>query len=1019
MRLLLLITQDLLEKYDEKPQQIKYTSLSNYIEDLSKKHEVWIACDNAFPHILIYLRHYLSKILVSGHFLTFTLPFSENEYDSSQNYTKKIRQNILDYFVSQCSPDLLLSFLPHTSDNEKSDTCHIAFHRPAKHISELYIEKKRKPKLAYFSPIIPAKSGIASYSSELLPYLSRYYDIKLIIDQKEVIPVHGDITFPILSPEQFLIEAEQFDRILYHFGNSFYHSYMWPILKQYPGTVVLHDFYLSGLLSYEELSNGQETFWTTQLFKSHGYRALKARLGKDIAEVANRFPCNFEILQHSRGVIIHSDYSNTLAQQWYTMNPLRPWHTIPHLRIPAKKIDKENARKILGFPPNDLIICSFGLLNSTKLNHRLLHAFLNSILAEDPCCHLVYVGEFTCQEYAAELHEEIIASGLKDRITVTGWTDDTQFQSYLQAADIGVQLRSTSRGETSGTVLDCMNYGLATIVNANGSMASLPENSLIMLEDDFDNAVLIDVLEYLKEKPAFRQDLGKKAQNHIRTAHDPTLCAQRYRDAIETFHKQQEHYRGLLTTIARTELLPPQTDILQDISKAISISTLPNITQKQLLIDVSAIVQSDLRTGIQRVVRAQLLELINLVPSNIRVEPVYLSSEEGLHYRYARDFTFDILDIPLHTQEDIVQVRNGDIFYGLDFHWDGVIKADKEGIYTQWSAAGASINFVVYDLLPILYPEFFPEDATRLHHKWLETIVPVSDTLICISDAVSNNLRSWTSAYMPKVLNRDLNITTVHLGSDIVASAPSEGLPENAKELIHTIGEKPTFLMVGTIEPRKGYLQALSAFDTLWENGTDIHLVIIGKEGWTGLPSAQRRTIPQIIKRLKEHPQSGKKLFWFEEASDLFLETLYRQANALIAASEDEGFGLPLIEAAHYELPIIARDIPVFREVASDNAFYFPNNRDSSILADALIKWLEAYRENRHIPSANMPYISWKESAQCALHVLLSDKYEKDLKKETSTRDKSTEKPGERYLSPRAQEIYRMLLAEQTKGEKE
>jgi len=177
--------------------------------------------------------------------------------------------------------------------------------------------------------------------------------------------------------------------------------------------------------------------------------------------------------------------------------------------------------------------------------------------------------------------------------------------------------------------------------------------------------------------------------------------------------------------------------------------------------------------------------------------------------------------------------------------------------------------------------------------------------------------------------------------------------------------------LVGTIEPRKGHLQTLEAFEYLWDKGMDIHLVIVGKEGWVGLPDAQRRTIPEIIHRLETHPQRNQRLFWFKEASDLFLETLYRQADVLIAASEDEGFGLPLIEAAHYALPIIARDIPVFHEVASEYASYFPNNRNARSLAKALAQWLEEYQKGTHILSEGMPHISWKKSARLLLDVLV------------------------------------------------
>ena len=66
--------------------------------------------------------------------------------------------------------------------------------------------------------------------------------------------------------------------------------------------------------------------------------------------------------------------------------------------------------------------------------------------------------------------------------------------------------------------------------------------------------------------------------------------------------------------------------------------------------------------------------------------------------------------------------------------------------------------------------------------------------------------------------------------------------------------------------------------------------------------------------------------------------------SCLISPSEGEGFGLPLIEAAQHATPIIARDIPVFREVAGDHAFYF-DGLEASALADAIHQWLALWRQ--------------------------------------------------------------------------
>ena len=89
----------------------------------------------------------------------------------------------------------------------------------------------------------------------------------------------------------------------------------------------------------------------------------------------------------------------------------------------------------------------------------------------------------------------------------------------------------------------------------------------------------------------------------------------------------------------------------------------------------------------------------------------------------------------------------------------------------------------------------------------------------------------------------------------------------------------------------------------------------------------------------------------------------------MIAASEGEGFGLPLIEAAQHRLPIIARDLPVFREITGAHAFYF-NGLKPSDLSDALSVWLTLYKDKKHVRSDGMTWLTWAQSARMLLHRL-------------------------------------------------
>ena len=168
------------------------------------------------------------------------------------------------------------------------------------------------------------------------------------------------------------------------------------------------------------------------------------------------------------------------------------------------------------------------------------------------------------------------------------------------------------------------------------------------------------------------------------------------------------------------------------------------------------------------------------------------------------------------------------------------------------------------------------------------------------------------------------------MGADVENSAPSRGLPTDATQTLKAIQSKTSFLTVGTLEPRKGHLQTLAAFELLWQEQIDVNLVIVGKKGWM---------VDALAERINTHAELGKRLFWLDGISDEYLESIYKASACLVSASEGEGFGLPLIEAAKQGIPILARDLPVFREVAGDHAFYF-TGLSAEDLALAVKDWL-------------------------------------------------------------------------------
>lgn len=379
--------------------------------------------------------------------------------------------------------------------------------------------------------------------------------------------------------------------------------------------------------------------------------------------------------------------------------------------------------------------------------------------------------------------------------------------------------------------------------------------------------------------------------------------------------------------------------------------------KRQLFVDVSELVMRDAGTGIQRVVRNIVKAWLRDPPSGWEIVPVYATTRSDGYFRAGHFPSIKVSDEGMAVSESALG-SPGDVFLALDFQ-RRVFPA--QGTWLQaMRRRGVRVVPVLYDMLPIQFPQFFNSIAVQQYEKWLQAVLSC-DGVICISRTVAHELGSWLRKNFPDRA-RSLSIDWFHLGSDLDGGFSSRQDREVPEPLSPIFDAKPTFLMVGTVEPRKGHRIVIDAFQRLWATGLDVNLVVVGREGWL-----VRRLARQMRSlRTREH-----RFIWLETSDDGTLEQLYRNSTALIAASFGEGFGLPLIEAARFGLPIIARDIPVFREAVADGAFFFPADCDADDMIQILRRWLQLYQHDNHPKSAFVRIHSWKESADALFAAML------------------------------------------------
>lgn len=496
--------------------------------------------------------------------------------------------------------------------------------------------------------------------------------------------------------------------------------------------------------------------------------------------------------------------------------------------------------------------------------------------------------------------------------------------------------------------------------NAHDSAAGLPDSAVVKLPVNFSNNSLSDALTPVYREAYSLEQIADGRRFFPRQSEHPECTARLYAEALEEFYADGAGGRETRTIRAIAQIQTTGTPADADLwSSAVALAgNRDRFGLPQLFVDITILAKFDARTGIQRVTRGILKNLLLEPPAGYRVEPI--RAVPG-GYAYARNFACGCLGLPdVGLADEPIEVGRDDIFLGLDWCAD-VVPPLREWFLEQ-RRRGLRMTFVTYDVLPLVHPEFFDPGMPPIAREWIKTVAQVADGVVCISRTVANELHQWLNRAGWTRL-RPMGIGTFHLGADLHASLPSTGFPADSVALIEKLRSRPSFLMVGTLEPRKGYRQALAAMELLWAGGTDANLVIIGKRGWM---------MDDFAEQLRQHVEHGRRLFWLEGTSDEMLEQVYRSVRALVAPSEGEGFGLPLIEAAQYGLPIIARDLPVFQEVAGEHAYYF-HGKDPKALADALRTWLAL--GDAAPRSTGMSWQTWEQSAKQLVQVVLDGEW--------------------------------------------
>ncbi|AOU98990.1 hypothetical protein BI364_14430 [Acidihalobacter yilgarnensis] len=239
---------------------------------------------------------------------------------------------------------------------------------------------------------------------------------------------------------------------------------------------------------------------------------------------------------------------------------------------------------------------------------------------------------------------------------------------------------------------------------------------------------------------------------------------------------------------------------------------------------------------------------------------------------------------------------------------------EKDGIDIFWASRTLSPRMVgnkrikilstIYDLNYRLFPESMPTVTRLAHRLWYAADVRSADARVAISSGTADRLLNELGVSADAIARPGV---TVPFGlqnmNDVAASLRGMGV------------EKPYFLAVGTLEPRKNLETLLQAFVRRKQRGDfeEYRLYIVGASGW------QNRRLKALLDEVK-----ALGVRWLGYVSDEQLAQIYAGAEAFVFPSHYEGFGIPALEARTCGTRILASDIPEIREAGGPDAVYVP-----------------------------------------------------------------------------------------------
>ncbi len=386
-------------------------------------------------------------------------------------------------------------------------------------------------RVACFSPLPPSKSGIADYAAALLPRLAERVELDVFLEDGRRAEGH------LRLRDHRDYRSGDFDVTLYQVGNNPDHVYLYRAARQHSGVAVLHEFNLHHLVAAATITRQDWDGYLQEVEHNGGETALAHARRVRALEVGPDYdlPLNRRLLDSSRALIVHSRFMESQVRE---AGFSRPIAVIPH-GAEIAEAPRHERRRQLGLDETTPLIGVFGFLKPYKRITQTLRAF-HRLVRNEPRVRMILVGE---EHPELPLRPLIASLGLEAHVRVLGYVTLTDFQEYIGACDICVNLRYPTVGESSGTLLRAMGMGRAVLVSNVGSFSELPDDACLKVPvDDRETDLLHEYLNLLVHRPEVARALGDRARRYVVENCTWNQVAEQYANFLQAIAEGRDYH---------------------------------------------------------------------------------------------------------------------------------------------------------------------------------------------------------------------------------------------------------------------------------------------------------------------------------------------------------------------------------------------------------------------------------------------------------------------------------------------